>query len=252
MSSVTQPQPNTVMPAPKPKRQNNHKVLGIMQMIIGVLCIGLAIVSFIISKGYYPSSIRVSGAGIWCGIFFLITGILGFLASKSKNSRCLVIATMVLSIMSSVMAFNLIIISITTAVVGGTTAGESNATVIIHSVVAFFALFEFVLSIVHSAVCCAGTCCRKSTLQPQSVSHIVQIPQGQPINMAAGQQAVVYPVQYYVQAPGQMPAYTYMPVSTTAPASATATAQPISNVQIEDGPDSPPPDYEVQKSIPPE
>jgi len=81
-------------------------VLGVLHIICGVISLG-AESAFLDSK----YSIGV-GAGIWTAVFFFISGALSIGGAQSGN-KCLVVATMVMSIISAVLAVNLIGLSST-------------------------------------------------------------------------------------------------------------------------------------------
>ena len=53
--------------------------------------------------GFFLSRYGTVGQGIWCGVFFLLTGGLG-VSAANKPSQCSVITVMVFSIISAVMA----------------------------------------------------------------------------------------------------------------------------------------------------
>merc|ERR1719277_2523419 len=71
--------------------------MSIAMIIAGALSVILQIVLIF---GPHLSTI---GQGIWCGVFFIITGGLG-MAAANKPSDCSIITLMVLSIISAVMA----------------------------------------------------------------------------------------------------------------------------------------------------
>ncbi|XP_077868648.1 membrane-spanning 4-domains subfamily A member 4A-like [Saccoglossus kowalevskii] len=69
--------------------------LGITQIFIGIACLALGIVTLLEKCAVYQIS-----APIWCGVFFLITGVIGCLSSRKKTNAT-IIASLVLSILSS-------------------------------------------------------------------------------------------------------------------------------------------------------
>jgi len=72
--------------------------LGITMIIVGVLAVIFNSVGL-----SYSAFLNFVGYGIWGGIFFIITGIFGIVASKSR-SRCHVVSFMVLCVISASIA----------------------------------------------------------------------------------------------------------------------------------------------------
>ncbi|WP_411025688.1 CD20-like domain-containing protein, partial [Salmonella sp. s55004] len=105
------------------------------------------------------------GSGIWAGVVFIVTGVLG-LASSSK-SRALIVSYLVMSIISSVFAAMAIII---TGFGIADTAGygyyyQANDTAVVvnqvfNVLLLIVLLVEGIIAIVGSAFgCCSGLCC---------------------------------------------------------------------------------------------
>ena len=80
-----------------------HMIFGVAQMSIGpaLIVVELSSLSFIIPTFY---------AGIWCGIFILISGILGYFAGKNNSYSCL-IACIVMSILTSILILIAILVT---------------------------------------------------------------------------------------------------------------------------------------------
>ncbi|XP_022100748.1 uncharacterized protein LOC110984661 isoform X2 [Acanthaster planci] len=81
-----------------------HIVLAVLSIIFGILAV------------VFECNFSYAGWGIWSGIlFFLVTGILGLATRKQNSKRGLVIAFMVMSILSSIVAFQLMVASVIAA-----------------------------------------------------------------------------------------------------------------------------------------
>lgn len=139
---------------------------------------------------------------MWCGSLFLLAGGLGICAAQKKINRCLIVAFMVLSILASVFAGILIIISsVNTVVVPNhmgyycgnyDSVGETTdltemfrvrcnkygrGIMVLCSLLAIVALAELIVSVWSSIVCCSAVCCGRSynpvvvyTYQPQQLA----------------------------------------------------------------------------------
>merc|ERR1711962_495189 len=127
------------------------KVLGCFQILCAVIALSLEI--FIISS---PRNQSIA-TGVWCSVIFFTTGILSLLGARFKN-LCLVITTMVMSIISSLSAAILLILSIMWSIIPYHT--RHTGIILSYSVMAFFGLVMLVISIVISGFTCRATCCR--------------------------------------------------------------------------------------------
>ncbi|XP_078481404.1 uncharacterized protein LOC100184454 [Ciona intestinalis] len=80
------------------------KIVGVIQIMLGTLSITTWIYAlvFAVSGAVYDFYAYVS-AGVWCGIFFLIAGILATVSSVRPN-RCKVVAGMVMAIFAAIFA----------------------------------------------------------------------------------------------------------------------------------------------------
>lgn len=184
--------------------------LGVIQIICGVLSIIFNTVLIIYSKDYYDAG--DSGYGIWCGVFFLVSGGLGVGASQ-KPQYGLVVAHMVMSIFSAVFAGILLIASS----VGAATSDDCNYYNYIYSYICdkpvvkglnigmvIVALLEAVLAIWASVICCSACCCRQpaqsgNVIMPGTIQYTTTTVGG------AGQ--VMYQQQYPQQFTHQPPPY---------------------------------------------
>lgn len=148
-------------------------------------------------RGSYPFTYISSG--LWCGMFLFISGSLGICARK-KPSPCMYTANMAMSIISAVMMGIMLIISSIGAAVEAYFYPAIMAPHILQTLVALAAM---IVCILHSAYCCAATCCGSRQ------SH------GRVTYAATPQQFVHLPTGQVMVAQGQhMPAQNY-PVMTT-------------------------------------
>jgi len=129
-------------------------VLGCFQILCAVIALSLEI--FIISR---PNNYSIA-TGVWCFVIFFTTGIISLFGAYFKN-LCLVIATMVMSIISSLSAAILLVLSIIWSIIGiGVHYTRYTSTILSYSGLAFFGLVMLVISIVISGFTCRATCCR--------------------------------------------------------------------------------------------
>ncbi|XP_038055174.1 uncharacterized protein LOC119727377 [Patiria miniata] len=155
------------MPTPAPSRRSRYscavKSLGIMQIIIAGISAGLGI-----ATGVVWPTIAVIASGVWGGLlFYLPAGILGVLSvTMAVNSRrCLAIASLVMSILSAVVAFSNI------AVYGVAIAtdlaiayshyhyspyfyGNPSVPLTLDSLLVFTSVLDLIVSITAAAYCC--------------------------------------------------------------------------------------------------
>merc|ERR1711962_626759 len=128
-------------------------VLGCFQILCAVITLSLEV--FIITR---PDNHSIATGG-WCSVIFFTTGILSLFGARFKN-LCLVIATMVMSIISSLSAAILLILSIIWSILGDILYTRHTGIILSYSVMAFFGLVMLVISIVISGFTCRATCCR--------------------------------------------------------------------------------------------
>merc|ERR1719229_238292 len=105
-------------------------------------------------RRYYSRHV-ITGEGIYCGIFFLIAGILGVVAGR-KSTTCNISAFLVLSIIASLFAATQFIFSVINTIL----VFHADLTLtLVFLVLALTALTEGVVAIVCSALCCGACCC---------------------------------------------------------------------------------------------
>merc|ERR1711953_692309 len=132
--------------------------------ILQLICAGLAaltqVVLFVVDPSRY-SSIADVGAGIWTGVFFGFAGGVGLIASQ-RPSHCSVIAFMVMSIISSLFAIPLIVISgIGLGTSGYGLSTHENLMVLLFCVQLLTALFQGIVAVTTAAFSCRVVCCGK-------------------------------------------------------------------------------------------
>ncbi|XP_077975825.1 uncharacterized protein LOC120341257 [Styela clava] len=168
------------------RRERNKSILfklGITEIVAGNIFILACITSIVISPFYaggrYTSDVIFVSSGIWCGIFPIISGILGVLSRKNPT-QCLFIANMVMGIFTAIFMAILFSLSIVSALV---IYGYFLTALQALNCIGSFALF--VVAIIHSAYCCSGSCCYSPSQQLPSGSNyahgqqFIQLPNGQ-------------------------------------------------------------------------
>ncbi|XP_070581763.1 membrane-spanning 4-domains subfamily A member 4D-like [Ptychodera flava] len=131
---------------------------GIYQMVLGIILILLGIVE--IAAGYPPFVC----SPIWCGIFIIVTGSLGIVASRRKTKR-MIIATLTCCIIAASLSGGLVLpMSLTTTVFEG--LDYEVAACVVDAIITLVALVECVIAIIHSVVCCQAVCCGQQQMIP--------------------------------------------------------------------------------------
>jgi hypothetical protein len=138
------------------------KVCSILQLICAGTAALTQVILFVVDQQRY-GSISDVGAGIWTGLFFGIAGGVGLIASQ-RPSHCSVIAFMVMSIISSLFAIPLIVIS----GIGMGTSGyrryrssDHPLMVPLFCVQLLTALFQGIVAVTTAAFSCRVVCCGK-------------------------------------------------------------------------------------------
>lgn len=184
------------------KYKNVYKRIGITQVCFGVIAIALAITNIVLaaSNGLdYYDDLSFIGAGIWGGVMILVCGILGIVSWK-KPFYCPIIASMVLSIITSVVCAGVIGLEVTAAIVSQQSGyyecndydydtdertwnyrciSVINTLTMLHSILAAFGLAAFITAIVHSSYCCASVCCGRKTYQFSPYAPLQNDPENQ-------------------------------------------------------------------------
>merc|ERR1711936_805161 len=102
---------NLKTPKEKYKRKA-IKILSLLHLVSGVLAISVAGFLLILKSGYQRNEEPFStvGEGLFCGIMFLVTGVLG-ITSIRRTTYCKISAFLVLSILSSLSGFMMTMLS---------------------------------------------------------------------------------------------------------------------------------------------
>lgn len=184
--TIIQPTPAVQKPKKKEKYARQLYGFGIAEIILGALCLLLAVAAILLLSTSYYSMYSVvftyMSQGIWCGIFPIISGILGIVAKK-KPTNCMYNANMAMTIVSAVMLALLFSLSILAMIMS---SGGVLACHIIISIISFVCL---IITIVHSAYCCAGVCNDPHSYQGQ----VIYPAQGQQfVQLANGQYMLVH------------------------------------------------------------
>jgi len=136
------------------------KVCSILQLICAGTAALTQVILFVVDQQRY-GSISDVGAGIWTGLFFGIAGGVGLIASQ-RPSHCSVIAFMVMSIISSLFAIPLIVISgIGMGTSGYRRSSHENVMVLLFCVQLLTALFQGIVAVTTAAFSCRVVCCGK-------------------------------------------------------------------------------------------
>jgi len=152
---------------------------------IHILCGLVACVSNIaLLLAVYRFHVGVFGTGIWSSVFFIISGSLSICSGKNTNS-CLIISTMVMSIISAISAGILVIFSALGLDHDGYGCRYYNNDYyyrnckvnpdIFHGIQLLVGIIEMVLAITSAIISCKATCCRdkiaRDTTTPYKVVY---------------------------------------------------------------------------------
>jgi len=193
--------PMVLYPSQQPSRYENYqfksaRALGIAQIVCGVLCFIFQIAAIAVG-----ATAAFVAPGIWCGILFVIAGCLG-VASASSKTACTIVATMVLSIISSVFVFNVLIVAAVALGVDNDCHDyhyydyyypyreECNKPpkLAMSGILLLLSIVELIASIWASVLCCSAVCCGRRMPSQTTVMYTsggVQYP-GQVVVMNSG------------------------------------------------------------------
>jgi len=172
---------------------NAQITLGAISIFSQILIIILA--SIYPSRSYYSyENICGIGEGIYCGVFFVIAGSLGLLASR-KASNCNISAFLTLSIIAAV--FGALQVSLASVNLIGATSADyaGGAKIGLFSAMIISGFAEFVVAIISSAFCCRGCCCTGGSASGQVVYLSQGEVEGAPTQSLEGAQIPV-PMAY--------------------------------------------------------
>ncbi|XP_077993585.1 uncharacterized protein LOC144447435 [Glandiceps talaboti] len=232
-----------------------HRVaagLGICEIIIGVLAIILGSVTIVNESGMY-----FVGSPIWCGVLMILTGVFGVTSAYFKTT-CLIVTSMVLSILSASLSPSLLGIASASmnwiddcdyfwqsSYNGYYNCGPDEDMQGVHATLIALPIIYVIVAIINSAFCCRAVCCGTSSRQTNTV--VYYLPQQQ--LMPNTQPGMVY--NQTIQ-PGTQPMMMYnqtiQPGTSMQPMMAySQTLQPGQvTVPMYPRPTSPPPGYEHQ------
>ena len=143
---------------PKEKyKKKAVKVLSILHIVSGCLAVSVAGFMFILKSGYQKNEepFITVGEGLFCGLIFIITGIVG-LGSLKRTTYCKITASLVLSIFSSLSGFIMIVISLAT--MHWSVRRNYSPGIVSHILLVICGLFELVLGVVTSSFSCHACC----------------------------------------------------------------------------------------------
>jgi len=141
-----------------------------------------------------------AASGIWCGVFFLVSGIMGIFAARRKTT-CMIVTLMAVSITSIAFAVVQCILCVMGAVHAGNLPSVGTVQfkipiICINGVLGLFGLVEFILLVTAAVFSCKATCCETSPIylttniyEPvvHSASQILNEPARQPFLPSQGQ-----------------------------------------------------------------
>lgn len=133
------------------------KVLSILHIVSGCLAVSVAGLMFFLKSGYQKNEepFITVGEGMFCGLIFIITGIIG-LNSIKRTTYCKITASLVLSIFSSLSGFIMIVISLAT--MHWSVRKNYSPGIVSHILLVICGLFELVLGIITSSFSCHACC----------------------------------------------------------------------------------------------
>ncbi|KAM3853643.1 membrane-spanning 4-domains subfamily A member 15-like isoform 1-T2 [Vipera latastei] len=147
------------------------KVLGAIQIMIGLIHIGFGAVSLCLIRSYYLSLSGPGGYPIWGGIFFIVSGSLCVAAAKRPN-RGLVQSSVGMNITSAIMALIGIILYLCEMITnnrysrynhqyntGDLTFTPLNIGYGLSSLLFLFSVLEFCITVSLAHFGCQATCC---------------------------------------------------------------------------------------------
>ncbi|XP_070581841.1 uncharacterized protein [Ptychodera flava] len=151
------------------RRNLSHRAvtgLSISQIVIG--CLEIILGSVIIAL---DGVLAIVATPVWIGVFFVITGLIGFLAARWRTT-CWIVTTMVMCIVSASLFTPALIVLLCTVVFLETFCGDweygcqgesaegQMARMTIESAIVLLAVTNFILVIITSAFCCGAVCCK--------------------------------------------------------------------------------------------
>merc|ERR1712038_448345 len=140
--------------------------LSILQIICGWLAFLFQVIQYIVGS-YYYSGIYVVGWGIWTGIIFAASGLVGLIGAF-RPSKCMMISFLVLNIISS--AFTLcLIVPESIGIAYSDWYRSERANLALYCLLLIIGLAQAVVSIIAAGYSCSAVCCRQNQNYPATV-----------------------------------------------------------------------------------
>ena len=261
MSALPQPPVVIMVPGAAPIKRKRHyekhfpkktiMILSAIQIAMAFIAITTQIVAIVSHQRYYSGTAPI-GQGIWCGVFFGISGLVGILAGY-KPSTCSILTSMILSIVAASFCVPFLIMSSIFVVVDR----WEDLRMAMFAIQIVTSLVQAVVVIWSSVLACKATCacCRKNddegvvyfTANTPSSSGIAMPNTQLPPNNEFHQQ--IYPANVLLSQPGHQ-GYIAIPVNQIPvvgvpfqQGGATALDQPNVLTQEASKIETPPPNY---------
>lgn len=159
--------------------KKTSRVLGVLHIIIGLLCI-----VFNVIRIAEQSPGEMIGHGIWCGLFFILTGAYGLIAGFYKTKGTIIIFMVLSIVAASAFALCLLVIAIVCFNIRDWQVKEEWV-ITLGLLMIVLALMEAILGAWSAALGCSSLCCGR-----RSQYGIVM--QQVPVMMDAGGTQVMY------------------------------------------------------------
>ena len=208
-----------------------------IQLAMGIL----AIITQAIGLSTKRPDAHFAGAGIWCGIFFVLSGVFGSIASK-KRSFGWIVTFMVFAILSAAFCLPLLIISsIGTAMSSSYHYRDTGLKLPAFAIQVVISLIQAVAAITSAGMTCKAVC---KCCGPKRESGVVYYNN-------SGRGNTTNTINQQLASPQQQPGYITIPVSQIQAAAASAGAPALPTISMIPGTaetdasgNSPPPRYD--------
>uniref|UniRef100_A0A8C8TRH0 Membrane-spanning 4-domains, subfamily A, member 8A n=1 Tax=Peromyscus maniculatus bairdii TaxID=230844 RepID=A0A8C8TRH0_PERMB len=167
----------------------NGKVLGAIQILIGLVHIGMGSIMITNLSGYYIPVSLYGGFPFWGGVWFIISGSLSVAAENQPNSSCLLNGSVGLNIFSAICSAVGIILLITDMSISGTYVypndypyyyySSTTIGMALSGVLLIFCILELSIASVSSHFGCQVACCQSNNVSVGLYSRN-QIPSNAP------------------------------------------------------------------------
>jgi len=137
-------------------KKKSIRIMSTMHLLCGSVSFLVEIIKMVATINFKDNEPMVAlGEGFYCGIIFLVTGLIGMTSLKRTNS-CKISAFLVLSVFSSIFGGFLFIMSM--CILPMPMIRGHSPSIVMHSVLIICGFFELVLGIVSSAFGCHACC----------------------------------------------------------------------------------------------